>query len=294
MVCINRVLLKLPLLHEGMHEMSESQLTVMDVLKMLPKTNCRECQSPSCMAFAVHVVGGSKEPEVCPYLDAEAVKGFAGRVQKLKSHQEEREEALDSLQSKIREVDLSSVAEKLGGRMDGDLLAIKCLGKDFLIDQDGYLHSECHVNFWVLLPLLNYILLSKGSEMTGEWVKFDQLKESISWSNYFAHKCEKQLKAFIDEHTEVFYQTMDIFCGRPPEKEFTSDYSVVIYPLPKVPFLISYTKPDGDFDSTLSLFFDRSANDNIDLESIYILGMGIVEMLKKISDRHGGDYFNKM
>ena len=44
---------------------------VFEVLKMLPKTNCRECGEPTCMVFAVAVTEGVKGAEDCPPLTDE-------------------------------------------------------------------------------------------------------------------------------------------------------------------------------------------------------------------------------
>ena len=46
------------------------QPTMMGVLKLLPKTNCRECGEPTCMVFAVRVIEGAKDHSNCPALDA--------------------------------------------------------------------------------------------------------------------------------------------------------------------------------------------------------------------------------
>ncbi|MDY0040037.1 MAG: (Fe-S)-binding protein [Desulforhabdus sp.] len=44
---------------------------VIDILKLLPKTNCRECGQPTCMVFATQVAEGGKGPEDCPPLDGD-------------------------------------------------------------------------------------------------------------------------------------------------------------------------------------------------------------------------------
>jgi len=41
---------------------------ILDILKLLPKTNCRECGQPTCMVFASLVAEGVKEPQDCPPL----------------------------------------------------------------------------------------------------------------------------------------------------------------------------------------------------------------------------------
>jgi ArsR family metal-binding transcriptional regulator len=38
---------------------------MMQVLRHLPMTNCKECGQPTCMVFAIAVTEGSKEPEDC-------------------------------------------------------------------------------------------------------------------------------------------------------------------------------------------------------------------------------------
>ena len=44
---------------------------VLEILKLLPKTNCRECGQPTCMVFAVKIAEGAKGPEDCPALEEE-------------------------------------------------------------------------------------------------------------------------------------------------------------------------------------------------------------------------------
>jgi ArsR family metal-binding transcriptional regulator len=39
---------------------------VLEILKLLPKTNCRRCGEPTCMVFAVRVAEGVKGDEDCP------------------------------------------------------------------------------------------------------------------------------------------------------------------------------------------------------------------------------------
>ncbi|MFH1488524.1 MAG: (Fe-S)-binding protein, partial [Pseudomonadota bacterium] len=36
---------------------------VFEILKLLPKTNCRECGEPTCMVFAARIAEGAKGPE---------------------------------------------------------------------------------------------------------------------------------------------------------------------------------------------------------------------------------------
>jgi ArsR family metal-binding transcriptional regulator len=44
---------------------------ILEILKLLPKTNCQECGQPTCMVFAARVAEGAKGPEDCPLISDE-------------------------------------------------------------------------------------------------------------------------------------------------------------------------------------------------------------------------------
>jgi len=44
---------------------------LIEILKLLPRTNCRKCGLPTCMVFAAQVVEGGRGPEQCPELKDE-------------------------------------------------------------------------------------------------------------------------------------------------------------------------------------------------------------------------------
>ncbi len=47
-------------------------LTGIDIFKMSPKKNCKECGCPTCMAFSMKVAQGAMRIEQCPYVSEEA------------------------------------------------------------------------------------------------------------------------------------------------------------------------------------------------------------------------------
>ncbi len=52
-------------------------LTAMEIYKNLPKTNCKECGLPTCMAFAMQVAGKQKALTDCPEVSDEAKDALA-------------------------------------------------------------------------------------------------------------------------------------------------------------------------------------------------------------------------
>jgi len=46
-------------------------LTGIEIFKLLPKTNCKECGEPTCLAFAMKLAAGKAELAACPYVSEE-------------------------------------------------------------------------------------------------------------------------------------------------------------------------------------------------------------------------------
>src|SRR5208337_3583259 len=56
---------------------SMAKLTGIGIYKLLPKTNCGECNFPTCMAFAMQVAAKKVALEACPYVSEDAKRELA-------------------------------------------------------------------------------------------------------------------------------------------------------------------------------------------------------------------------
>ncbi len=77
-----------------------------------------------------------------------------------------------------------------------------------------------------------------------------------------------------------------MFSGTSAIRAFDADISVVLHPLPRVPILVCYWKPEDGMESQLHLFFDDTAEQNLPVESLFTMATGIVRMLERIMHRH--------
>ena len=191
------------------------------------------------------------------------------------------------LKRQIADIDLFKRAKQLGVPTDKGSLTIKVLGKDFSVDTRGNMSSDIHIHPWVAVPVINYILHGKGVPVSGNWVPLRELKNGKSWYRLFGQRCEKPLKRLADTYTDLFEDMIHVFNGRQVENHYASDISLVLHPLPKIPILICYWKPEDGLESSLNIFFDSTAEENLNIESIYTLSAGLVQMFEKIALRHG-------
>ena len=260
----------------------------MEIFKLLDKSNCRKCNELTCLAFAAAVFRGEKQLDECPILEGEIIERYGGKAANQMTLEEEAEQAMEQLKRKITTIDLSSAAERLGAKFSDEKLTIKCLGKDFSVDAKGNISTELHVHSWITIPVLNYIINGAGVSVSGEWVPFRELEGGKTWYRLFGQRCERPLKKVADTYTDLFEDMIHLFNGRQVENHYSSDISLVLHPLPKIPILICYWKPEAEdgLESNLKIFFDSTAEKNLNIESIYTLAVGLVLMFEKLALRH--------
>lgn len=273
--------------------------STIEILAALPRTNCRDCGLPSCLAFAAAVVAGHRPLAQCPYLDGGKAQELGATLATSRASEPDPAEILGPVKARLAGVDLAAAASRLGGALVEGRLRLHCLGRIFELDARGELRSQCHVNRWVHFPLLAYALAERVCEPTGEWVPYRELKGATSWVRFFEHRCEGPLQALAEAHPGVLVDLLGVFGGRPPERppsghsgsglaETASDahWALVIHPLPKVPLLFLLWEAEEGFPAKLSLLFDRAAEENLGAEPLYYLVSGLGEMLTKLVRRH--------
>ena len=259
----------------------------MEIFQLLDKTNCRECGEKTCLAFAGAVFTGQKQLNQCPKLDGETIARFGGGSGKRSAIEQERDEGLQKLQAKVAEIDLAAAAERIGADFAGDRLTLKVLGKNFSVDTRGKLYADIHINAWVAAPFFAYVLYGKGLPPSGNWASFRELKDGQERYPLFQKRCEEPMKKVADTYPDLFDDLVHIFSGRQVDEQFESDISVVLHPLSRIPMMICYWKPEDGLASSLNLFFDKIADDNLDIGSVFSLGAGMAHMFEKLALRHG-------
>ena len=259
----------------------------MQIFQILDKSNCRECGEKTCLAFAGAVFTGQRKIDACPKLDHGIIERFSDENASQHSIEQNRNEHFNLLKSKIAEIDLAEAAARVGAEFFDDRLTLKVLGKDFGVDTKGRFYTDIHIHPWVAGPFLNYILHGKGLAVTGNWVSFRELQGGKEMFALFQKRCEEAMKRVADIYTDLFDDMVHIFSGRQAPKQFASDISVVLHPLPRLPIMVCYWLPEEGLASSLNLFFDETADKNLHINSIFTLGTGLAQMFAKLALRHG-------
>ena len=256
---------------------------VMEVFKVLEKSNCRLCGEKTCLAFAGAVFKGTRRIAECPRLKPEVVATFAGGEESADELQLE----LERMKTQVVALSFDEAAPRVGGEASGDLLRLKILGKPFAIRKDATFVTDLHVLPWVIVPVLHYVLNCRGKALTGSWVSFRELPGGKEKFALFQRRGEEVLRHLADTYPDFFDDILHMFDGQEVDKHFQADISVVLRPLPLLPVMICYRKAEEGMESCLNVYFDDSAGDNLGADVLFSLVTGIIRMLEKLAVHHG-------
>ena len=182
---------------------------------------------PTCLAFAAGVVAGSKNLEDCPYLGEQEITQLSTTLQKRSTLDIGQAEFIDKLERKIAALDLAKIAPIIGATWNNNILTVNSLGKNFNVDKQGRMTSECHIIPWVKAPLFSYITNKQHTGVTGNWISFRELKGGIDWQGLFTSKCEMVLKQLADDHPELLGDLVDLFMGESTDA-FEADIALIL------------------------------------------------------------------
>lgn len=258
----------------------------LEIYKILPQTNCGQCYLPSCLAFSAAVTSGAKKLADCPFVKDVETHGVESKVVTTEPYEIMRREEIALLQEQVRKLDLSAIAQKLGGSYVANKLVISCLGKSFQVDRQGKVTSECHTHAGLTIPLLSYIVQSRGTDPTGRWIPFRELEGGPPMNALFEQRGERRLQKLADNTPELFDDIVGMFSGIREDRQFNSDLSFILHPLPKIPVLFCYWKPEEDLGSKCNIFFDETADLHLPVQSLFELCIGMVMMFEKIALKH--------
>lgn len=228
------------------------------------------------MPFALSVIKGETELSECPLLTNDEIESLKGSITK----SDWREELILSLKEEVKNINFKDIAEGIGAELKKDnSLAIKCMGREFIISPEGEITTHGHMTPWIKILLLHYIRTAGKGELSGRWVSYSELRGGMVKASSLLRDCEEPLKELLEKD---FNKTKMILSRLGAEKceGFPTENAWRLYLLPKMPVVILYWPHDDEFEPKLKIIFDSTADRFLDAESIIFLVEGLVKNIE--------------
>ncbi|MCX5890161.1 MAG: DUF3786 domain-containing protein [Deltaproteobacteria bacterium] len=256
-------------------------ITVMEVLKRLPRTNCGDCGRPTCLAFATQVIKEGEDLGKCPHLVAGEEFGELIRAQQQAGVGRRRESAaisLEVLQAKVAPLNFAALAAGLGAGYGEEAsrpyLTLPYFGNCLQVFKDELRYPPgALADPWDAILLYNYIASAGNREPTGDWIAYNSLPNSVSKAKTLT-RLERELAArfsgrasHLKERATLLGAAMVSVGGE------DADVQAVFQPLPRVPILLLFwdADPAEGFEAQGRLLFDATVADYLDLEALLFL-----------------------
>ena len=266
-------------------------VTVMEVLKRLPRTNCGDCGQATCLAFATRVIKEGEDLGKCPHLTAGDEFSQLIRSQQQAGVGRRRESvaiSLEVLQEKVAPLDLKALAAGLGADYGEEAgrpyLAMPYFGycvqvfKDELRYPPGALADP-----WDAILLYNYIASGGSRVPAGDWIAYNSLPNSVSKTKTLA-RLERELAAhFSGRASDLKDRAGQLGAELVAVGGEDADVQAVFRPLPRVPVLLLFWDADLEegFEAQCRFLFDASVTDYLDLEAMLFLVEHLLARLMK-------------
>jgi hypothetical protein len=252
-------------------------MNTLELYKNLPKKNCGKCRQKNCMPFALSIIKGEAELSECPYLRREEIETLKGSVTK----SDWREELILSLKEEIKNINFKDIADGIGAELKNSSPSIKCLGREFTVEQNGEVSTHEHITPWMKILLLHYVRTAGKGNLSGKLVSYSELKAGLIKASAFQRDCEEPLKELFDADMNMVVSALGRL-GAESRKGFPTEYAWHIYLLPKIPVVILYWPNDEEFPSKVKILFDSTADRFLDTESLIFLVEGLVKNIQMI------------
>lgn len=270
----------------------------LEFLKFTPKTSCGECGYAACLAFAVAVTKGGENPGKCPYVDVNrlgeefamadrgngALSGVAGLL-------DEKDMALVAhLKNKIKEVDFSTVAPKLGCVWSGpetNILSFRYLGRDVILSGEGIFFGGKEVEEpRDQILLYNYIFYGGGAASSGAWVGMESLPNSISKVRTLRVYCEERIANYFCGKVTLLRECagkIDAVSRDHQEPGCSAAFQVAV--LPRLPVLLLFWDEDREdgFLPRVKILYDQNVLGVLDIESLVFASERMAECLEAVA-----------
>jgi len=247
-------------------------LSPLDIVKRTPKSNCRQCGYPSCLAFGAAVTTKGEDPGKCPFLDGEGLD-LNGNAP-LASSAERDLELIRHLKTKIASHDFARIAPALGGQIreaDRETLYFRYLGREVNLSKSGILLDGVEPEDpRDQILLYNYVFFSGNEPLRGEWIGMESMPNSISKIKTLQNYGEKPLAELFEGLAEdLVLQAARSLDGKSvPSTSASICLFVPVLPMVPQQILFWRAEPEDGFAASVKILYDRTALRFLDLESL--------------------------
>lgn len=276
-------------------------LSVVDIYrKILPKTNCKECGYPTCLAFASMVVSEQLPLKKCPHIASDVAESAQRELEKQYAEgkwtkRDMAEDALKWAKERAASMEMADLQKRVGGLLvenNGEKAIELPYFTGTVRIEPGKLSKSNGKDLtrWEQVFIFNHLAQGGDSLPAGEWKGLVELPNTVSKIKSMKKHVEAPLIERFSGRTAELLAACETIGARPvSDKGIDADVAMLFSPLPRVPVMLLFwdEEPGEGYGAEVKLLFDKTVTDHLDIESIMFLSERIKQLLCEDRSRTG-------
>ncbi|RLA80135.1 MAG: hypothetical protein DRG36_03780 [Deltaproteobacteria bacterium] len=189
-----------------------------------------------------------------------------------------------SLWERLSELEPAEVCRRAKVAHEGGTYIVRFLNELYRIDPKGRRFellddplSQGAPSVELQVVLITYLLNAKDLPLAGKWVQGKGLRGGVRFFASHPFPLEPLLERY-GRDPQAFLQRASLLGG---ERERFGDAGVRFLALPRVPICLVLWKGDEEFEATISVLFDATADRHLPLDALYGL---VLEICRRMGD----------
>ncbi len=176
-----------------------------------------------------------------------------------------------------------AVASKSGTDYDGKRFRIPFFNRVFFVYYPEIkmvdAKDSSQAQQWLEIIILHYLLQSRGVATADEWIPYRQLPGAMLFERRFSQMAVNPLLRAFDNNVEGLKKAGLALGGTPISR--TGDAAFKFMALPKLPLACIFYQGEEGIPSSANILFDASAPEYLPTEDLSLVGVYLVNALKK-------------
>lgn len=277
-------------------------LSVVDLyVKVLPRTNCRDCGFPTCIAFAGKVVSEKLPLKHCPHIPDEIL--IPAQAELEEQYREGKwlkkdmaAEALGLAREKASSLSLEEIAARIGGTLDDGrspgpfqgsphirlpyLTGTLLITGDRVADETGEELSRNEQTFVFI-----HMAAGGTAAPTGRMKSFKEFPNTVSKMVSMRDHVEEPLKNAFAGKAEELGRRCRAMGGQDVGDRYESpDIAFQFRVFPKVFVTLLFWEESEGFESDVKLMFDGAVTSHMDIEAIMFMSEYLAKRLMQSAE----------
>jgi hypothetical protein len=165
------------------------------------------------------------------------------------------------------------LAKNLPGEQDGERFVFDAFGEKCVIEPNRItLGEEEHSSVFGILISLYALNASSDICVPLPLKSFKEFPDSMPYVGAFATHTEKLLVPHVAKIKEAVQRITKILKGEKAPSEAGGDFSLFVYPLPKIALCYIFYEADDDFPASVTCLYSNNANQFMSVDGLADVG----------------------